>query len=748
MKKKKSKRKNKLPAMYNKLYPILLIIATLFMGIGYAAIESISLGISGDVVAIAQEGIVILSAKPSALSQTGTGTIISSSSNILNSKVILENNVNSTMTFEITIYNNINDSQAYSFEGVVPDGYDKDFYTNKYIEYDIDGLEVGDVLKYKDEVTFTITFKYVDNVDFSASGFSNELVSYLQFKFKEYAFISDKYGAQQYVVPENGYYLLEAWGGSGYSYSEEYHGGYGGYSTGKVYLEKGTVLYIYIGGHGVGGQGNTDVPVLYAGGYNGGAQGRISSSDVYAGGGGGASHIALSKGANANNGQLRDMENYLDDLLLVAGGGGSVYYDEGDNVIIGGHGGGIEGSSGVNVVGNVTLATGGTQTAGGKQQGLGYDGKFGRGTSYNSRSGIGAGGGLWGGGSGWTTSAGGGSGYIANSRLLEKHMAIYDENAIISSADETRTITVDSYSSSPISDVAKSGDGYVRISYLGEGTEYISILGINYPLIKDEPNLSQPTSVSGESGLYRQYTSSGGTTYYFRGSVDNNYVQFANMLWRIVRVNEDGTLRLILQNGFEEPVNASVFNPNADTYNDMYYSNTNLENGAMYKVENWYENNIGNNTNYSNKVVNGNYFCEQLKVAGVGATMGNAIAPDVNNYNPSFDCNTDGNGKGYVNASVGLITYDELVFAGAVLGRSNANTSYYLYNGGELAWTMSPSGIGADSQQAQVWRIDDLGNINSGDVDLNRVFRPVINLRADVKKIEGNGLKETPIVIE
>ena len=36
-----------------------------------------------------------------------------------------------------------------------------------------------------------------------------------------------------------------------------------------------------------------------------------------------------------------------------------------------------------------------------------------------------------------------------------------------------------------------------------------------------------------------------GYSYYFRGTVDNNYVKFADKYWRIVRVNGDGTIRII-----------------------------------------------------------------------------------------------------------------------------------------------------------------------------------------------------------
>ena len=36
-----------------------------------------------------------------------------------------------------------------------------------------------------------------------------------------------------------------------------------------------------------------------------------------------------------------------------------------------------------------------------------------------------------------------------------------------------------------------------------------------------------------------------GTSYYFRGAVENNYVKFAGYWWRIIRINGDGSIRII-----------------------------------------------------------------------------------------------------------------------------------------------------------------------------------------------------------
>ena len=49
-----------------------------------------------------------------------------------------------------------------------------------------------------------------------------------------------------------------------------------------------------------------------------------------------------------------------------------------------------------------------------------------------------------------------------------------------------------------------------------------------------------------------------GTSYYFRGNVVDNYVSFANKTWRIVRINGDGSIRIIL-NGYDETLDVGFY---------------------------------------------------------------------------------------------------------------------------------------------------------------------------------------------
>ncbi len=265
------------------------------------------------------------------------------------------------------------------------------------------------------------------------------------------------------------------------------------------------------------------------------------------------------------------------------------------------------------------------------------------------------------------------------------------------------------------------------------------ILKVN-PLITKEPTLTTSSNnTSDESGLYKSTaTNTGEPTYYFRGAVENNYVSFAGFTWRIVRINEDGTIRMIMQDGINN--NASyVFNSKYDNYTYMYYSNSE----AKTQLENWYSTNIKNNTNYSKYVATGNYYCEEAKTKFSSSwTSGNAEMIVYDGYTTNFKCETDGNGKGLVNSNIGLITYDELIYAGGYFNQEN--DSYYLQNG-TFAWTMSPSGVG--TTYLGEWRINDSGIVYSNRTNYSNLLRPVVNLKSDIK-VSGIGTSSDPFVIQ
>ena len=249
---------------------------------------------------------------------------------------------------------------------------------------------------------------------------------------------SYKKSTESFTVPVDGTYTLECWGAGENQ---------GGKSQGDYQAQKGTTLYICVGGQGIKGT----VSTVGKGGYNGGGNGgKAYGKLTHGGGGSGATHICL------KDGLLKDLKDAYDQnlLLMVAGG-------QGGNLVarIGGFGGGIEGGKPRNHDDNViTAAAVATQSAG-YAFGTGQNGRNGTGKVAKGGEGNGGGGGgLYGGlspensGTNTNQSGGGGSGYV-NAKLLN---------------DNAKTIGGNQSFLSPsgVSETGHAGNGAALITWL------------------------------------------------------------------------------------------------------------------------------------------------------------------------------------------------------------------------------------------------------------------------------------------
>ena len=92
------------------------------------------------------------------------------------------------------------------------------------------------------------------------------------------------------------------------------------------------------------------------------------------------------------------------------------------------------------------------------------------------------------------------------------------------------------------------------------------------------------TSEEATDGYLCSVSDTYGTSYYYRGNVTNNYVKFAGFYWRILRINGDGTIRLIYDgtsihtNGeasTDRHIGSTAYNygANDNTYGGYMYGN-------------------------------------------------------------------------------------------------------------------------------------------------------------------------------
>ncbi|MDY2892248.1 MAG: hypothetical protein SOT41_00465, partial [Candidatus Faecisoma sp.] len=115
-------------------------------------------------------------------------------------------------------------------------------------------------------------------------------------------------------------------------------------------------------------------------------------------------------------------------------------------------------------------------------------------------------------------------------------------------------------------------------------------------------------------------------------------------------------------------------------------------------------------------------------------------------YTPTFECTTDGNGKGVVTSKVGLVTYDETIYAGGWYYVSGLSYPYYL-NSGNSYWTMSPAGFFDNFNIANAWYVSSDGNTSNIIVGDSNGVRPVLILSADTL-VSGSGTSANPYVVK
>ena len=289
-----------------------------------------------------------------------------------------------------------------------------------------------------------------------------------------------------------------------------------------------------------------------------------------------------------------------------------------------------------------------------------------------------------------------------------------------------------------------------------------------------------------------------GTSYYFRGAVTNNYVQFANKCWRIVRVGGDGSVKLILHNDntagaanpcdpannsasaafarYSDTAYKSAFNssyndnayvgfkygtPGSSTY-EATHANTN-NSTILTNLETWYTNNL---KTYADAIADTEWCNDKTKVTDTsynpwsygGNATGLGYGTNKTYYGatqrlvgtsgsaggtgPSLKCNGE---LSKITSKVGLITADELAFAGYAIGTGNTTTYLQENATSDYWWSLSPgcfSGSGA-----RVWYV--YGGNGSFDYSIGndaRGLRPSISLKSTTN-VTGDGTSSSPFII-
>ena len=278
-------------------------------------------------------------------------------------------------------------------------------------------------------------------------------------------------------------------------------------------------------------------------------------------------------------------------------------------------------------------------------------------------------------------------------------------------------------------------------------------------------------------GLFKaddDYTATTGMkSYYFRGAVDNNWVKFGkdstgkDIYWRIIRINGDGSIRMIysgttaptestkvVMTGTGTQIGTSKFNSSTDKaeyvgymYTSGQQYGTSTDSTIKTTIDNWY---AGTTLKDNPLVSKDQIFCNDRSPSSTqtaawtstGWYSYGAYGRLVSNKTPTLKCPTASDkftvnvskGNGSLTYPVGLITADEIAMAGGVDGSSNS--SYYLYTN-QNYWS-GPSYFNGSTTSAFEFYVGFSGGINSYIVYSNYGARPVISLSSEAK-LTGDG---------
>ena len=294
--------------------------------------------------------------------------------------------------------------------------------------------------------------------------------------------------------------------------------------------------------------------------------------------------------------------------------------------------------------------------------------------------------------------------------------------------------------------------------------------GVKY----DNSSVSQIATGLGDNtnGIYKAEDDLG-TSYYFRGNVQNNYVYFAKNWWQIIRINGDGTIRMIYtgnpnDSSANQYISKSAYN---SSYNDNAYvgymygsagsstyeaTHANTNNSTIKGViDSWYQNNLSSYSAYIADAI----YCNDREVvnvtygSGTDTTTFNGNGTGTNesayagfnrtyvDHAPTLKCKNKNDrftvssslGNGALTNPIGLITSDEVVMGGGVgfdvtTMTYITNDNYYLYpaNGNYWYWTMTPFAYAGGN--AHVVGVSVYVFVYNGSVNDDGAVRPVVSL--------------------
>ena len=270
-------------------------------------------------------------------------------------------------------------------------------------------------------------------------------------------------------------------------------------------------------------------------------------------------------------------------------------------------------------------------------------------------------------------------------------------------------------------EVKLAGTTYVYIPYLTCGDKYAT------KFLAGEVTKEENLVASG----YGLYLANDG--YVFKGETVNNYVQLESRVWRIVKVNSDKSITLILNRAADREY------PYDDRYNQQADYDYGINNYQTSRIREQLEL-MYNETNPEEEE---NYILtekDKTHLVNFDLCIGKMSKTDTIHDN-SIECTQKITGK------IGLLTASDYMNASAdvncnVVGSNSCQNYNYLSQNGTF-WLMTPS-----TKDSYSTLYVGTGTIKESESSENKKVRPVITIAANTLISGGDGSEANPYVVK
>ena len=307
---------------------------------------------------------------------------------------------------------------------------------------------------------------------------------------------------------------------------------------------------------------------------------------------------------------------------------------------------------------------------------------------------------------------------IENKMIAASKKYYAEEGHILPKENEKATVTAETLSTEkymkPLTKMVKKDvtcSGEVVVTNNGKEYTYTPYLdcGENYKTIELYKEITKESNlVTTGAGLY--YING---SYVYRGEYVNNYVKYADQLWRIISIDKEGHIKLLQ----EENSNKSKWD---DRYNTTKKSSTGI---SDYTVSRIYES-ISNIINGFKDTDLAKLYKHNICIAG--------RTTDESGKDGTIECK-----KVFENQYAGLLRTDEFLLA------SIDSTCNKIENQQCAFWMLTPDG----ETTHLVYKLTN-GNFNKSTANSDGYIRMTIMLNNNTLYKSGEGTKEKPYLLK